>query len=367
MLHSVSRQRLLAMKTRSRKRKKRGESLSENVQIRRVDLNLFRVFDVVMQQRSVSRAAKALSVTPSAISHSLSRLRDAIDDELFVLGVSGMQPTPRAVELASDIRKGLQNFHSALMTKPFVPARAIRTFRIAASDYVSTLVLPRLIQRLAETAPNIDLRIFPLSRLDAVHQLEGDRLDLLIGWFGGLPDTVHRSSLYKEQEAMVVRAGHPLTKARITKQRLFQFPHVVVEMTGTEENEQDGFMDDEGVLRRVWIERALLEFQDKNLSLAGRAAVCVPYFAAVIPILEMTDMVATLPRRLAFRLAQRDSIVLLKLPYKPITVEVEMVWHERVVRDPGFRWIREVLASSAAEFAACDGSTLAGIHLTRDS
>jgi DNA-binding transcriptional LysR family regulator len=192
-------------------------------------------------------------------------------------------------------------------------------------------------------------------------------LDLLIGWFGGLPDTLHRSSLYKEQEAMVVRASHPLTKARITKQRLFQFPHVVVEMTGTEENEADGFMDDEGVLRRVWIERALLEFQDKNVSLAGRAAVCVPYFAAVIPILEMTDMVATLPRRLAFRLAQRDSIVLLKLPYKPITVEVEMVWHERVARDPGFRWIREVLASSAAAFAASDDSTLAGIQSTRDS
>jgi DNA-binding transcriptional LysR family regulator len=130
-----------------------------------------------------------------------------------------MQPTPRAVELASDIRKGLQNFHSALMTKPFVPARAIRMSRIAASDHVSTLVLPRL----AETAPNIDLRIFPLSRLDAVRQLEGDRLDLLIGWFGRLPDTLHRSSLYKEQEAMVVWAGHPLTKARITKQRLFQF------------------------------------------------------------------------------------------------------------------------------------------------
>ena len=278
-----------------------------------------------------------------------------------------MKPTPRAVELASDIRKGLQNFHSALMTKPFVPTRAIRTFRIAASDYVSILVLPRLIQRLAESAPNIDLRIFPLSRLDAVHHLEGDRLDLLIGWFGGLPDTLHRSSLYKEQEAMVVRAGHPLTKARITKQRLFQFPHVVVEMTGTEEHEEDGFMDDEGVLRRVWIERALLEFQDKNVSLAGRAAVCVPYFAAVVPILEMTDMVATLPRRLALRLPQRDSIVLLKLPYKPITVEVEMVWHERVARDPGFRWIREVLASSAAAFAASDDSTLAGIQSTRDS
>jgi DNA-binding transcriptional LysR family regulator len=340
------------MKTRSRKPKKRGGPLSENVQIRKIDLNLFRVFDAVMQQRSVSRAAKALSVTPSAISHSLSRLRDAIDDELFIPGVSGMQPTPRAVELASDIGKGLQNFHSALMTKPFVPARAIRMFRIVASDHVSILVLPRLIQRLSETAPNIDLRIFPLSRLDAVRQLEGDRLDLLIGWFGRLPDTLHRSSLYKEQEAMVVRAGHPLTKARITKQRLFQFPHVVVEVTGTEEQEQDGFMDDEGVFRRVWMERALLEFQDKNVSLVGRAAVCVPYFAAVAPMLEMTDMVATLPRRLAVWLAERNSIVLLELPYKPITLEVEMVWHDRLARDPGFRWIREALASSAAEFAA---------------
>jgi DNA-binding transcriptional LysR family regulator len=340
------------MKTRSRKPKKRGGSLSENVQIRRVDLNLFRVFEAVMQQRSVSRAAKALSVTPSAISHSLSRLRDAIDDELFIPAASGMQPTRRAVELASDIRKGLQNFQSALMTKPFVPARAIRTFRIAASDYVSILVLPRLIKRLAETAPNIDLRIFPLSRLDVVRNMEGDRLDLLIGWFGRLPDTLHRSSLYEEQEAMVVRAGHPLTKTGITKQRLFQFPHVVVEMTGTEEHEQDGFLDDEGVSRRVWIERALLEFQDKDVSLAGRAAVCVPYFAAVIPMLKVTDMVATLPRRLALRLAESDSIVLLKLPYKPITVEVEMVWHGRVARDPGLRWIREVLTSSAAEFAA---------------
>jgi DNA-binding transcriptional LysR family regulator len=340
------------MKTKSEKPKKRGGSLSETVQIRRVDLNLFRVFDAVMQQGSVSRAAKALSVTPSAISHSLNRLRDAIDDELFVPGVSGMQPTRRAIELATDIRKGLQRFDAAMMAKPFVPARGIRTFRIAASDYVSILVLPRLIKQLAETAPNIDLRVFPLSRLDAVSQLEGDRLDLLIGWFGKLPNTLSRSSLYKEQEAMVARSGHPLTKTTITKQRLFQFPHVVVEMTGTEQHEGDGFLDDQGVSRRVWIERALLEFRDKNVSITGRAAVCVPYFSAVAPMLLSTDMVATLPRRLALWLAQRDPIVLLKLPYKPLTVEVEMVWQERVSGDPGFRWIREALSSATTELAA---------------
>jgi DNA-binding transcriptional LysR family regulator len=240
------------------------------------------------------------------------------------------------------------------MTKPFVPAGAIRMFRIAASDHVSILVLPRLIQRLAEAAPNIDLRIFPLSRLDAVRQLEGDRLDLLIGWLGELPDRVHRSSLYREQEAMVVRTGHPLTKGKLSKRKLFEFPHVVVEMTGTEENERDGFLDDEGVSRRVWCERALLEFQDKQVNLVGRAAVCVPYFAAVPPILEMTDLVATLPHRLAVWLAKRNAIVLLKLPYQPIRFEIEMVWHDRLADDPGFRWIREALASSAAELAPRD-------------
>ena len=189
--------------TRSRKPRKRDQSTSENVHIRRVDLNLFRVFDAVMRERSVGKAAKALSVTSSAISHSLSRLREAVDDELFLPSGSGMRPTSRAIELASDIRKGLQNFHSALVSKPFVPARAVRTFRIAASDHVSVTVLPGLIKRLAEAAPNIDIRIFPLSRLDAVRHLESEQIDLFIGWFGRLPDKFHRSSLYKEQEAMV--------------------------------------------------------------------------------------------------------------------------------------------------------------------
>jgi DNA-binding transcriptional LysR family regulator len=126
------------------------------------------------------------------------------------------------------------------MTKPFVPARTIRTSRIAARDHVSILVLPRLIRRLAGTAPNIDLRIFPLSRLDAVRQLKAiDGTCLSVGL--EVPDTLHRSPLYKERGAMVVRPGHPLTKGRITKQRLFEFPHVVAEMTGAEEHQQGDF------------------------------------------------------------------------------------------------------------------------------
>jgi DNA-binding transcriptional LysR family regulator len=213
------------------------------------------------------------------------------------------------------------------------------------------VILPALVKRLAKSAPNVDLRVFPLNRLDAVGQLECNQVDLLIGWFGRLPDGIHRSKLYQEQESIVVRPGHPLTKCKVTKERLFEFPHVVVELTGTEENEPDGFMEEEGVARRVWIERALLEFQNENVDLVGRAAVCVPYFAAVVPLLQATDMVATLPRRLALSLASQTPIVLLDLPYSPITVDVEMVWHQTADRDKGFQWLRNELALSSADMA----------------
>jgi DNA-binding transcriptional LysR family regulator len=339
------------MKQESKKFKERIKSSAAATQIRRIDLNLFRVFDTVMQHRSVTKAAQMLSVTPSAVSHALSRLRQTIGDELFIPYGSGVEPTPRALELASEVREGLQSFQLALMTKPFLPKEAVRTFRIAASDQTSVVILPALVRRLAKSAPNVDLRVFPLNRLDAVRQLGSNQVDLLIGWFGRLPDGIRRSKLYQEQESIVVRAGHPLTQSKVTKERLFEFPHVVVELTGTEENERDGFMDEAGVVRRVWIERALLEFQDENVSLVGRAAVCVPYFAAVVPLLQVTDMVATLPRRLALSLVAQSSIVLLDLPYPPIAVDVEMVWHQRANQDDGFDWLRNELVSSVADLA----------------
>ena len=160
------------MKQESKKFKERIKSSAAATQIRRIDLNLFRVFDAVMQHRSVTKAAQTLSVTPPAISHALGRLGQTMGDELFVPTGSGVEPTPRALELASDVREGLQSFRLALMSRPFVPGEAIRTFRIAASDQTSVVILPALVKRFAKSAPNVDLRVFPLNRLDVVRQLE---------------------------------------------------------------------------------------------------------------------------------------------------------------------------------------------------
>ena len=318
--------------------------------IRRIDLNLFKVFDAVLQHRSVSAAARELGVTSSAVSHALGRLRHALDDELFVAGDAGMEPTARALALAPGIRQGLGQFASAVESRPFVPASSERAFRIAATDFVSVFVLPPLVARIVKDAPHVELRVFPFSRLDVVRQLDEGRLDLALGWFGEVPERIGRCTVMEEREAIVVRAGHPLTEGAVTKERLFAFPHIVVELTGSPEKALDGFLDERGVARRVWIERLLIEMADDDNGLVGRVAVSVPHYAAVAPILCRTDLVATLPRRLAERAAAQEKLVVLDLPYEPLAVPVEAIWHRRTERDDGVRWLlAEVKAAMAQE------------------
>jgi DNA-binding transcriptional LysR family regulator len=320
--------------------------------IRQIDLNLFKVFEAVMQHRSVSRASRELGITASAVSHALARLRFALDDELFVASDSGMEPTPRARALAPEVSSGLRRLGDAVGATAFIPATTARTFRLAATDYVSTIVLPSLLARLATSAPQAGLRIVPFNRLDAIQQLDDGRLDLALGWFAELPARMRRTSIATEHEAIVVRAGHDLAQGTITRERLLAYPHIVVELTGTEEQAQDGFLDDRGVWRRVWIERLLIEAEGdaQATGKVGRVAVSVPHYASVAPMLLETDMVATLPRSLALRAAERGELVMLDLPYAPLQVQIEAIWHERAERDAGCRWlIDELIAATAAK------------------
>jgi DNA-binding transcriptional LysR family regulator len=319
--------------------------------MRRVDLNLFRVFEAVLQHRSVSGASRELGVTASAVSHALARLRQAIGDELFILGETGMEPTVRALELAPGVRDGLDRIEAAVSTKPFVPSQSYRTFRIASSDHLAVMILSHLIGRVAKTAPQINFRMFPSNRTDVVRHLDDGRVDVVLGWFGEVPDRVRRMTVAHESEAIVVRTGHPLTEGPVTRKRLFEFPYVVVEMTGIEEGTVDGFIDERGVLRRVWIERLLNEKGEGDDDLVGRVAVSVAHFSAVPAILYQTDMVATLPRRLALQYARQGGLVVLDLPYEPLVVPLEMVWHQRVDHDAGMQWLTTEIMNAVREDA----------------
>ena len=302
-------------------------------------MNLFRVFEANMQQRSVSGAGRELGVTASAVSHALSRLRTLIGDELFVAGPAGMEPTPCALDLAPNISEGIGRIRAALDRKGFSPIRSTRSFTIAASDYSSLTIIPPLVERLARSAPQASLRVFPIGRMDVVRQLDNARIDLVLGWFQGLPDRLRHRLVLVEEEALVVRAGHRLAAGVTSKQLLLAFPHVVVELTGSEDRGLDGFLDDRGLMRRTWNERLLIDTANEDDGLIGRVAVTVPTYSAVAPILRRTDMIATLPRRLALQAIRDGSLVLLELPYQPLKVSISVAWHQRSDQDQALQWL----------------------------
>lgn len=308
------------------------------MRLRQVDLNLLNVFDTVMRYRSVAQAAEHLALSPSAISHALSRLRHALKDELFVRDEHGMTPTPRALELAATVHDGLALLERALTATPFTPADSIRTFRIAAGDYACAFLLPALVVRLRQVAPAVDLRIMPVNRTDVGRQLQTGAVDLVIGWFETLPEGLRRRHLLCERGSLVVRDGHPLAQGPLTLERVIGFPHIVVELTGEEDIRSDGFHDDRGLVRRVWMERLVLHTRERG-GPAARVAVSVPHFTSIPFMLRDTDLVATLPARLATWAAAAGGLITLPPLLSPQSIDIEMVWHARRDEDAGLAWL----------------------------
>ncbi len=307
--------------------------------LRLLDLNLLRVFEAIFEHRSVVGAAKFLNVTPSAVSHALSRMRLSVGDELFVQGESGMQPTARAFELAPGIRKGLGHISEVLADKEFVAAESSRTFRVAASDYGTTVVLAPLIKLLQAVAPRIEIRVFPNNRMDVIKCLDEGRVDIVLGWFSETSDRLRRQTILVDEEAVVVRSGHPLTQTATTLEKLLSFPFAIVEMSGSEEQGQGGFIDDRGVWRRIWIDRVLVETAAQDKDLVGSVSVTFPHYAAIPDVVSGTDIVATLPKRLALRATEHWPIAILDLPYDPLVVQFEALWHTRANNDQGIAWL----------------------------
>ena len=321
----------------------------ESVQIRMIDLNLFRVFDAMMQHRNVQVASRKLAVTPSAVSHALRRLRQSLRDELFVSTESSMQPTRRALEIAPPIREGLEKLELALAGKEPKWAETLRTFRIVATDYACMVILPRLVKRLSGSAPRVALQVSPCNHLDLSQYLQRGRCDLIIGSFNKFQIGLRRSKLLSDDEVIAVRDAHPLTLGQVTKERLLEFPHLLVEPAGTEESQSIGSTGEEGLVHPPPARSALQEFPEETINLAGRPTVRVSHFAAVVPLLRVTDMVAVLPRRLARVATASASIALLELPYPSTKLKIEVVWHQRADHDQGLQWLLNELVESIGD------------------
>jgi DNA-binding transcriptional LysR family regulator len=291
--------------------------------IQGVDLNLLRVFDTVVRDRSVTAAARHLGLTQPAVSNALARLRTLFDDALFVRTPAGMDATPFARELAEPVRQALALLESALAHGPgFDPASSTRAFRFYMSDLGQIEFLPPLVERAQREAPGVRLEAVALEVEDIGDALAAGSLDLAVGFLPGLGPPVRRQPLFRDPYVCLMRDDHPLAKTKLTRKAFLEASHALVSYKGG---------------HRV-IEEAL-----ERAGLARRIALRVPHFTVVPMVLARSDLLLTLPERVARVYARQGGFRYLPPPVPIPPADVAAHWHERFERDPGSRWLRELV------------------------
>ncbi len=303
--------------------------------LRGVDLDLLVCFDMIIRTGNVTRAAEAVGMSQSAMSHALRRLRTHFDDPLFVRAGSGVAPTPFAEALEEPLRHALLALQDALETpQGFDPHEASRTFRLCAPDLFDALVLPRLVQRVHATAPHVDL--VALGGIDGnlEQALSLGELDLAVvavpgGPAPSGPSALVRRTLFRDDWSCFLRRDHPsLQGGTVTLHDYLRLPHLLVSPDGRGPGVVDHILEAQGQQRRV--------------------AVRVPSFASALRVLGSTDLVLTGPSSLEHFL-EDDTVARVSPPLPLPDHGVAMVWHRRFDREPGLSWLREQLSEVLQE------------------
>jgi DNA-binding transcriptional LysR family regulator len=294
------------------------------VNITAVNLNLFVVFEALVAERNVTRAAKRLGVTQSAVSNALRQLRSVFDDPLFLRRSAGVEPTPRALALVDPVRRGLAALGDALAPPTFHAKTAERRFVIATSDFVELVLLPPLLARLATEAPNVQLEIVPWGQHEVPALLARGEADLMIGYYGRIPPAHRDQNLFTEEFRCLVRKKHPTIGRTLTLKKWTSVPHVVVSQRPGSRSSVDRALAKHGRTRTIGVR--------------------VSHFSIVPEIVARTDFVAALSSRIAEPAARLRDLRLLPPPIPLGTSTVGQVWHDRLDADPGHTWLRAVIA-----------------------
>lgn len=312
-----------------------------------LDLNLLRVLDVLLEERSVTRTGARLGLTQSAVSHALNRLRYTLNDELFVRGPAGMQPTPRAVEMGPQVRAALSQLQAALLPSDFDPATSERRFSIVAGAYASAILAPPVVNYLAKAAPHVDLAIAEVAP-DVLERMDARRIDFMVGGVLTAPERFARETILTEDLAWVVRVDHPLThRNHVDLEALVSIPHVAISKS------LPGLVDD-GTERRAFVSRASWEDSGALAAalaargLSRRVGVTVPDTYSALVIASRSDMAALIPRRLALLSAQSGRVKLIDPPYESPTVDLTLLFLKERLAEPAVAWMRDTIRAAAS-------------------
>lgn len=310
-----------------------------SVTLRKLDLNLLKVFDVVMSERSLTRAAQLLSLTQPAVSNALRRLRDALGDELLVRKGRNLEPTPRGQELWLAVRDTLKRLQTALEPSVFEASDANTTFVLTMADATAAELMPPLVALITEQAPGISLRVVPLTTRDPRRLLEEGHADLAIGNFPAvMTDLAARAQsgeavsflhhrLFQGDYVCVMRRGHPLAKGPFTLDRYCSARHMLVSFSGR----AHGFIDE-----------ALAALGRRR-----RVVLTVNQFFTAGKVVAHSDLLTVLPRHFVNVTGFADQLVLRELPLAPLTIQLDALWHQRQDSSSAHAWLRARVAALA--------------------
>jgi DNA-binding transcriptional LysR family regulator len=294
----------------------------------KADLNLLVTLDALLGEKSVTRAASRLGVTQSAMSHALNRLRAQFDDPLLVRRGGTMVPTPLAERLVEPLAGTLGELERLFASRSqFDPATDARRFSILASDYAAIVILPGLMRRLRRVAPAVDLLV--RSRRRPERSLAEEDFDLMIGPVRAELPSLYRQRLLVDRLVCVARRGHPALAGGLTLERYLEAQHVLVSPRGL----RGGFVDDE--LARRGLER--------------RVALEVPHFVVAPMVIADSDMLLTIPERLADRVGRFVALDVAPVPLDVPDIEFAQLWHERNKDDAANIWLRGLVLEVARD------------------
>ncbi len=310
-----------------------------------LDLNLLRVFDALMAEHSVSGAASRLSITPSAVSHALARLRYLLKDQLFVRGPRGMQATPRAAEIGPRLREGLHQLEMALAPLDFVPEESTRAFTIACSSYICAVLMPEVIVRLRREAPQATVAIRSWAP-GLTEELEGGRIDVLIGDFEHVPERFELDPLFSDRPVWMLGRDY-LQPKRTDDARLAVLPRLAALQEGVP-TEMGPVVAENGLVRRVALDEqsGVVGVPPGKFDSAPILAT-IPYSSVAPLIVKHADMAALLPERLAQIFAAHFELDLVPAANSLPETRIGAVWHREHGRHPALAWFRELLRGAA--------------------
>lgn len=306
---------------------------------RTLDLNLLRVFDVVMTERNVTRAADRLAMTQPAVSNALRRLREATHEDLFVPSSTGVTPTRQAEALWPSVRVALGGLREAFEPQAFDPAHDRRSFTLAMADATAAVIVPALVRALDAEQAKVDLRFIPLATRDPRALLEHGDADLALGFFPGLaalltaeadpiPGPMTLERLWGCEYVCVMRRGHPLAARKaLSVDDYCAAQHLRVSFAGRPRG-----------------------FVDEALALLGRerrVMIAVNQFHSAASVVRQSDLLTVLPRSFVPATGFEADLTCRALPFDLPEIDVSLLWHRRHEHDAAQRWLRQTLIAAA--------------------